>query len=154
MNIDSVTVMLRRGVSQQLCNWDTMAAWDFQHDSPPGNCLLTLPVCNAPLSLILTGSSQEVTQFNKISVCWAKDSTTILYPGRQNPCSVLWEELSSYLVSVFKVMGETNHPAVNHSLIVTFEHPFALTVIKLSDMKTLFGPYFSKVMLSTQHVSV
>lgn len=44
---------------QQPCNWDTVAAVEIPSESSPGNCLLTLPVCNWVLSLILTGSSCE-----------------------------------------------------------------------------------------------
>lgn len=63
--------------SQWTCNWDTAAADEIPSESPSGNCLLTLPVCNWVLSLILTGSSCEVTPFNKISVCWATDWTSV-----------------------------------------------------------------------------
>lgn len=49
---------------QRPCNWGTVAADEIPSKSPPGNCLLTLPVCNWVLSLILTGSSCEVTPFN------------------------------------------------------------------------------------------
>lgn len=90
MNIDSVHIDIHKVFSQQLCNWwYTVAGEQFQHESPPGNCLLAFPVCNKALSLVLTGSSHEVTPFNKIFVYWAKDWAIKAYPGSQNPHFIL-----------------------------------------------------------------
>lgn len=77
--------------------------------------------------LFLTGTSHGVTPFNKIFICWAKDWTTFSYPGWQNPHSVFWDEWSSPLVSILKVISEMNQRSVNHSLVVIFWNPFALT---------------------------